>query len=103
MLVASQPSINNKSTTISILKMRIRAHLLGGFDKQFGKYLSLDQIEKAFGVKPGDTTGDNKLGVQSARCIGACGLAPAVVFDNEIFAKVNPVEIEKIVKAKVGA
>ena len=63
----------------------------------------LDQIEASFGVKPGETTGDNKLGLQCARCIGACGLAPAVVIDNDIHAKVNPSDIEGLVKNRMGA
>lgn len=63
----------------------------------------LDQIEKSFGVKAGEVTPDNKLGVQCARCIGACGLAPAVVLDNEILAKVNAPDIESLVKKHIGA
>lgn len=47
----------------------------------------LDEMEKKFGIKQGETTTDNKLGIAAARCIGACGLAPAVVIDDEVQAK----------------
>lgn len=47
----------------------------------------LDEIERRFHLKQGEVTEDNKLGVQAARCIGACGLAPAVIIDDEVQAK----------------
>ena len=41
----------------------------------------LAAVEKCAGVKSGETTADNRLSLLTARCIGACGIAPAVVFD----------------------
>ncbi len=63
----------------------------------------LHEIEKPFSVKPGHVTPDNKLGVQAARCIGACGLAPAVVFDEEVHAKVIAEDIVKKINTKISA
>jgi bidirectional [NiFe] hydrogenase diaphorase subunit len=40
--------------------------------------------------KSGQTSADGKVSVQSARCIGSCGLAPAVIFDGKIMARVKP-------------
>jgi bidirectional [NiFe] hydrogenase diaphorase subunit len=37
--------------------------------------------EKCVGVKSGQTTADNRVSLLTARCIGACGIAPAVVYD----------------------
>jgi bidirectional [NiFe] hydrogenase diaphorase subunit len=62
----------------------------------------LDEIEKGIGLKPGQVTADNKLGVQVARCIGACGLAPAVVIDEEVQGKIKPEEITAKIKDKTG-
>jgi bidirectional [NiFe] hydrogenase diaphorase subunit len=50
----------------------------------------MDVVEKEYGVKAGETSGDGKLSVLTARCIGSCGLAPAVVFDNDVGAKITP-------------
>ena len=50
----------------------------------------LDAIEKATGVKPGETTPDGKVSVLTARCFGSCGLAPALVFDGELHANAEP-------------
>jgi bidirectional [NiFe] hydrogenase diaphorase subunit len=44
----------------------------------------LDALRQRYQVKPGDTTDDNKLSVLDARCIGACGLAPAAVLDGAV-------------------
>jgi bidirectional [NiFe] hydrogenase diaphorase subunit len=44
----------------------------------------LHALKNRFGVGPGETTADNKLSVLSARCIGSCGLSPAVVLDGQV-------------------
>jgi bidirectional [NiFe] hydrogenase diaphorase subunit len=44
----------------------------------------MEGLEQAHGVKAGQTTPDGKLSVVVARCVGACGIAPAVVFDGEV-------------------
>lgn len=67
-----------------------------------GAHHLVEELEKGFGVKPGEVTKDNKLGVQIARCIGSCGMAPAVVMDGEVLARVKPEEIVPKVKAKIA-
>jgi len=58
-----------------------------------GAQAILNEIEKTFSLKPGQVSADNKLGVSVARCIGACGLAPAVVLDEEVQARASATEI----------
>lgn len=67
-----------------------------------GAQALLDSIEKDLGLKPGQVSADNKLGVQVARCIGACGLAPAVVIDEEVQGKIKAEEISTKIKSKIG-
>lgn len=50
----------------------------------------LDTLKKELGVNPGQTTADGKVSVLGARCLGSCGLAPAVVYDREVSGKVTP-------------
>lgn len=50
----------------------------------------IDGIRQNFGVGPGETTPDGKISMVSARCLGSCGLAPAVVFDGQVAGKMNP-------------
>ncbi len=66
-----------------------------------GAQLILNEIEKQFACKPGQVTAGNKLGVQVARCIGACGLAPAVVLDDEVQGKVNAADLVNKINAKI--
>jgi bidirectional [NiFe] hydrogenase diaphorase subunit len=51
-------------------------------------------------AKSGQTSPDGKVSVQTARCIGACGLAPAVIYDGAVMARVTPAslsgELERI-------
>jgi bidirectional [NiFe] hydrogenase diaphorase subunit len=62
----------------------------------------LNDIEKQFALKPGQVSADNKLGLQVARCIGACGLAPVVVLDEVVHAKVNAADILHEIKEKIA-
>ena len=49
----------------------------------------VEGIEQRFGVNPGETTDDKALSVMTARCVGACGLAPAVVLDGNVIGKLG--------------
>jgi bidirectional [NiFe] hydrogenase diaphorase subunit len=46
-------------------------------------------IKKDLGIGPGETTPDGKVSLVTARCLGSCGLAPAVVYDHEVAGKVT--------------
>jgi bidirectional [NiFe] hydrogenase diaphorase subunit len=49
----------------------------------------LDAVRKDLGIAPGETTPDKKVSLLTARCLGSCGLAPAVVYDQEVAGKVS--------------
>jgi bidirectional [NiFe] hydrogenase diaphorase subunit len=49
----------------------------------------LTGLEEALHIKPKQTTEDNKVSLLTARCVGACSLAPAVIIDGEVKGKVN--------------
>jgi bidirectional [NiFe] hydrogenase diaphorase subunit len=61
----------------------------------------LQELERQFGIKAGQVTADEKLGIQMARCVGACGLAPVVVVDDEVEAKVSADLIVSEIRAKI--
>ncbi len=58
----------------------------------------LRAIEARAGVKAGETTPDQQLSLLTARCIGACGLAPAVVYDGSVTPRQTPEEAVEHVK-----
>lgn len=45
-------------------------------------------------AKAGLTTPDGKVSVETARCIGSCGLAPAVIYDGSVLARVTPARLD---------
>lgn len=49
----------------------------------------LDTVKSDLHVAPGDTTTDGEVSLLTARCLGSCGLAPAVVYDKEVAGKVD--------------
>lgn len=55
-----------------------------------GAAVALATIEQGTGVHPGDTSADGALSLVTARCLGACGIAPAVVFDGEVAGHQTP-------------
>lgn len=58
----------------------------------------LEAIKEEFGVAPGETTPDGKLSILTARCLGACGLAPAAVLDGETAGKLTADDVVNRIK-----
>ncbi len=54
----------------------------------------LNAVSKKANVEPGDTSEDGKVSLLTARCLGACGLAPAVVLDGEVLGNLEPEDVE---------
>ncbi|HQM88927.1 MAG TPA: NAD(P)H-dependent oxidoreductase subunit E, partial [Exilispira sp.] len=55
-------------------------------------------FEDALHIKMGETTSDKMFTLSSARCFGACGLAPAVMVDDEVYGQVDKKKIGEIIK-----
>jgi bidirectional [NiFe] hydrogenase diaphorase subunit len=53
----------------------------------------LNGMNKAFNIKPKETTADGKVSLLTARCLGACSLAPAVIVDGDVKGKVSAGEL----------
>ena len=48
-------------------------------------------------IKHGDTTPDKQLSLLTVRCMGACGIAPVVVYDGNVVGRLTPEQaIEKL-------
>jgi NADH:ubiquinone oxidoreductase subunit E len=60
-----------------------------------GKQL-VDHLEETLGVGVGGVTGNLKFSLDVARCIGACGLAPAVMVDDAVHKQVTPAKLNAI-------
>jgi NADH-quinone oxidoreductase E subunit len=60
-----------------------------------GKKL-IEKLQEQLGIELGQTTSDQRFTFEIARCIGACGLAPAVMIDNEVYRQVNVNKLKSI-------
>lgn len=60
-----------------------------------GSKTLLERLEQQLGIKHGETTKDNLLSLHSARCIGACALAPAISVDDDVYGKLSPDKIQR--------
>ena len=55
-------------------------------------------IEKELEVKSGETTTDRRFTYETVRCLGACGLAPVIVVDEEVYGRVKPSKVKEILE-----
>jgi len=56
----------------------------------------LDAIKHKLNIDVGGTTEDRTFSLDVARCFGACGLAPAIMIDEEVHQRVKPAKIQAI-------
>ena len=50
-------------------------------------------LEQELGIAMGETTADGQVSLMAARCIGACGIAPAAVLDGTVVGKQEPAAV----------
>lgn len=55
-----------------------------------------ENIERLYGVKKGETTPDRLFTYETVRCLGACGLGPVVVIDEDVHGRVKPAKIGEL-------
>ena len=54
----------------------------------------LARLREKYAIEAGDTTEDGEISLLTARCLGACSLAPAVVLDDEVHGTMDPDKLE---------
>ncbi|UCD35320.1 MAG: NAD(P)H-dependent oxidoreductase subunit E, partial [Nitrospiraceae bacterium] len=63
---------------------------------------SLNKIKDTLKIDVGDVTEDRKFSLETVRCLGACGLAPVMVIDEETYGAVTPKKVLEIIKEYAG-
>lgn len=58
----------------------------------------LESFKHALGVDVGQTTPNRQFSLEVARCIGACGIAPACLVDNTVHQSIKPINIPAILQ-----
>ena len=63
-----------------------------------GAQMIIDKFSEILDIKPGQTTKDNMFTLDALRCLGACGIAPAVSVNGKVYPKVKVSEVPEIIK-----
>lgn len=63
-----------------------------------GAALILDKLQEKLGIHVGDCTEDGKFSLDACRCIGACGLAPVMMINDDVYGRLTPDQIEGILE-----
>ncbi len=50
----------------------------------------LDRLCSELGIGPGDCTEDGKFSIEACRCVGACGLAPVMMINDDVYGRLTP-------------
>ena len=56
----------------------------------------LEAVENQLGIKSGECTPDGLFSIDSCRCVGACGLAPVMTIGEEVYGRLVPDQVKKI-------
>ncbi len=59
----------------------------------------LKSLMDKLNINVGETTEDRLFSLEVGRCFGACGLAPVIMIDDEVFQKVKPAKVGEILQA----
>ena len=68
-----------------------------------GSQQVIDKFSELLHVKPGETTEDGLFTLDALRCIGACGIAPAVSINGKVYSKVSVNQVQEIINSYKGA
>lgn len=58
----------------------------------------VEALEQNLGIKVGDTTDDGMFTLSITRCLGACGLAPVLTIDEDVYGRLTPEKIPEILE-----
>ncbi|MDR3271230.1 MAG: NAD(P)H-dependent oxidoreductase subunit E [Peptococcaceae bacterium] len=58
----------------------------------------LDRVCKKVGCLPDGISTDGKFSIDSTRCIGACGLAPVMIINNDVYGRLKPEDVDAIIE-----
>jgi NADH:ubiquinone oxidoreductase subunit E len=61
-----------------------------------GSQSIFDQFSKELGIKGEETTEDGKFTLTATRCVGACGLAPVVMINDDVYGKLTAKQVPEI-------
>ena len=61
-----------------------------------GSGLILEEIQKELGIESGECTSDGKFSLDACRCVGACGLAPVMLVNEDVYGRMTPDQVKGV-------
>lgn len=58
----------------------------------------MEKLKELMGIDVGETSEDMKFSLEVVRCMGACGLAPAIRVNDKVYKRVNSNKLQQILK-----
>jgi len=58
----------------------------------------IDKFSEELGIAPGETTEDGLFTIDALRCIGACGIAPAVTINGTVYPKMEVSQVPQVIE-----
>ena len=58
----------------------------------------IDKFSEILGIKPGETSEDGLFTLDALRCIGACGIAPAVQINGQVYPKMSVDQVPALIE-----
>lgn len=57
-----------------------------------------NKLQEKLGIEGGGCTPDGKFSLEACRCIGACGLAPVITVNDEVYGRLTVDDVDDILK-----
>lgn len=57
-----------------------------------------EKLQETLKIKGGECTLDGKFSLEACRCVGACGLAPVMMINDEVYGRLTPDEVQQILE-----
>ena len=58
----------------------------------------LKAVQDKLGIKPGETTEDYEFSLERVACFGSCALAPVLVIDDEVYGRMTPQRVTRLLE-----
>jgi len=68
-----------------------------------GSVSALDYLKQSLGINVGETTPDGAFTLELASCLGVCGVAPAIMINDQMYGKLTPDRIDEILGERRSA
>ena len=63
----------------------------------------MERLKQKLGIEEGGITPDGKFSIEACRCLGACGLAPVMTINGEVYGRLVPADVDKIIDQYINA